>query len=54
MDKYLDEIIVSLCEIKLTKTNDAIAAARLCVELHLRYEEFGQSILKAIWGIVNL
>lgn len=51
--KYLDEIVGSLCENKFSKSSDSLAAARLCVELHLRYEDFGQSILKAIWGKVT-
>ena len=50
-DKYLEEIIISLSENKFNKATDAIAAARVCVELHLRFEDFDQSILKALWGI---
>ena len=41
---------MSLCDNKFAKTADAIAGARLCVELHLRYEDFDQNLLKAIWG----
>ena len=53
VDKYLDEIIGSLCENRFSKSSDALAAARLCVELHLRYEDFGQSMLKALWGSIE-
>jgi regulator of nonsense transcripts 2 len=54
LEKYLSELVLALAETKLKSTADALAAAELCTDLHLRFgPAFTEPLMEELFKLIE-
>jgi hypothetical protein len=52
LSRYVEEVVSSLCEAKLKITDMSVVIA-LCTAMHVRYPEFLNNLLYALWSVIH-